>query len=55
MSYDCDLETQIIFQRLCKNERYRSEIKRILTRSLGSPEFDCLVLDEIIGESEEKV
>jgi hypothetical protein len=55
MSYNCDLETRLIFQRLCTNEKYCSEIRRTLTRSLGSPEFDCLVLHELIGDSDEKV
>jgi hypothetical protein len=55
MPYDCDLETRAIFRRLCQIEKYSSEIKRALTRSLGNPEFDCLVLDELIGSSDEKV
>jgi hypothetical protein len=53
MPYNPDLETRLLFQRLSKNENYCSEIRRALTRSLGRPEFDCLVLDELIGDSNE--
>ena len=55
MPYNCDSETRIIFQRLCKKEEYCSELKHTLTRSLGHPEFDCLALDELIGSSDEKL
>ena len=54
VSYDCDLETRLIFQRLCRNEDYCSEIKRNLRLSLGNPEFDCLVLEELIGNPDKK-
>jgi len=55
MSYDCDMETRFLFRRLCNNEKYCFEIKRAMMRSRGSPEFDRLVLDELITTCEERV
>jgi hypothetical protein len=55
MSYDSTMNTRLMFERLCKNASYRSEIECALMQMLGHPAFDCLVLDELLGNSEKKI